>query len=37
MRVNFPEAAPWLQKYDVTPDGQRFVFVRTVAKQQPPQ
>jgi Tol biopolymer transport system component len=35
MRGNFPEEAPWLQKYDVTPDGQRFVFVRTVAKQQP--
>jgi Tol biopolymer transport system component len=32
MRGNFPEEAPWLQKYDVTADGQRFVFVRTVAK-----
>jgi Tol biopolymer transport system component len=32
MRGNFPEEAPWLQKYDVTPDGQRFVFVRTVVK-----
>jgi hypothetical protein len=32
MRGNFPEEAPWLQKYDVTADGQRFVFVRAVAK-----
>jgi Tol biopolymer transport system component len=32
MRGNFPEEAPWLQKYDVSADGQRFVFVRTVAK-----
>jgi eukaryotic-like serine/threonine-protein kinase len=32
MRGNFPEEAPWLQKYDVTADGQKFVFVRTVAK-----
>jgi eukaryotic-like serine/threonine-protein kinase len=32
MRGNFPEEAPWLQKYDVTADGGRFVFVRTVAK-----
>jgi eukaryotic-like serine/threonine-protein kinase len=32
MRGNFPEEAPWLQKYDVTADGQRFVFVRTVSK-----
>jgi Tol biopolymer transport system component len=32
MRGNFPEEAPWLQKYDVTADGQRFVFVRTVTK-----
>ena len=30
MKGNFPEEAPWLQKYDVTNDGQRFVFVRTV-------
>ena len=28
MRGNFPEEAPWLQKYDVTADGQRFLFVR---------
>jgi Tol biopolymer transport system component len=33
MRGNFPEEAPWLQKYAVTADGQRFVFVRTVPKQ----
>jgi eukaryotic-like serine/threonine-protein kinase len=32
MRGNFPEEAPWLQKYDVTADGERFVFVRTVSK-----
>jgi hypothetical protein len=32
MRGNFPEEAPWLQKYDATADGQRFVFVRTVPK-----
>jgi len=32
MRGNFPEEAPWLAKYDVTRDGQRFVFVRTVVK-----
>jgi hypothetical protein len=32
MRGNFPEEAPWLQKYDVTTDGQRFLFVRTVIK-----
>ncbi len=32
MRGNFPEEAPWLQKYDVTADGQRIVFVRTVPK-----
>ncbi|MBM3724727.1 MAG: hypothetical protein FJW40_04800 [Acidobacteria bacterium] len=25
---NFPDEAPWLPKYDVAPDGQRFVFVR---------
>lgn len=32
MRGNFPEEAPWLQKYDVSADGQRFVFVRTVPR-----
>jgi eukaryotic-like serine/threonine-protein kinase len=32
MRGNFPEEMPWLQKYDVTGDGQRFVFVRTVGR-----
>lgn len=32
MRGNFPEEAPWLAKYAVTADGQRFVFVRTVSK-----
>lgn len=30
MRGNFPEEAPWLAKYAVAADGQRFVFVRTV-------
>jgi Tol biopolymer transport system component len=29
MKGNFPEEAPWLAKYDVAPDGQKFVFVRT--------
>lgn len=28
MYGNFPEEAPWLAKYDVSADGQRFVFVR---------
>jgi hypothetical protein len=32
MRGNFPEEAPWLQKFDVSADGQRFVFVRSVSK-----
>jgi hypothetical protein len=32
MRGNFPEEAPWLQKCDVSADGQRFVFVRTAPK-----
>lgn len=32
MRGNFPEEAPCLQKYNVTRDGQRFVFVRTVPR-----
>jgi eukaryotic-like serine/threonine-protein kinase len=32
MRGNFPEEAPWLAKYDVAPDGGKFVFVRTVRK-----
>ncbi len=32
MRGNFPEEAPWLAKYDVTADGQKFVFVRTIPK-----
>jgi Tol biopolymer transport system component len=30
MRGNFPDESPWLHRYDVTDDGQRFVFVRTV-------
>lgn len=32
MRGNFPEEAPWLQKYAVTADGQKFVFVRSTVK-----
>ncbi|MFN7920506.1 MAG: hypothetical protein U0Q16_10440 [Bryobacteraceae bacterium] len=32
MKGNFPEEAPWLPKYDVTADGQKFVFVGTVKK-----
>ena len=32
MRGNFPEEAPYLAKYDVTKDGQRFLFVRTVPR-----
>ena len=32
MRGNFPEEAPWLAKYDVAADGQKFVFVRTLPK-----
>ena len=32
MRGNFPDESPWLHKYAVTGDGQRFVFVRTVAR-----
>jgi len=32
MRGNFPEEAPWLAKYDVSPDGGKFVLVRTVGK-----
>lgn len=28
MRGNFPDESPWLHRYDVTDDGQRFVFVR---------
>ncbi|MFN8060355.1 MAG: hypothetical protein U0Q12_14455 [Vicinamibacterales bacterium] len=30
MKGNFPDEMPWLQKYDVTADGARFVFVRQV-------
>lgn len=32
MKGNFPDEAPWLAKYDVSADGQRFVFVRTVGR-----
>ena len=28
MRGNFQDEAPWLHKYDVTDDGQKFLFVR---------
>lgn len=30
MRGNFPDESPWLHRYDVTADGERFVFVRRV-------
>ena len=30
MRGNFPDESPWLHRYDVTADGERFVFVRKV-------
>lgn len=30
MMGNFPDESPWVAKYDVTADGQRFVFVRKV-------
>ena len=29
LKGNFPDETPWRHKYDVTRDGQRFVFVRT--------
>ncbi|MBM3737922.1 MAG: hypothetical protein FJW39_19240 [Acidobacteria bacterium] len=29
MKGNFPEESPWVAKYDVSADGQKFVFVRT--------
>jgi len=32
MMGNFPDEAPWLAKYDVAADGQRFVFVRRVVR-----
>jgi Tol biopolymer transport system component len=32
MRGNFQDEAPWLHKYDVTADGQRFLFVRLVGQ-----
>ncbi len=32
MMGNFPDEAPWLAKYDVTGDGQRFVFVRRLVR-----
>jgi len=32
MYGNFPEESPWLAKYDVSADGQRFVFVRKVVR-----
>lgn len=30
MKGNFPDEAPWLARYDVAADGQKFVFVRRV-------
>jgi hypothetical protein len=32
MKGNFPDEAPYLAKYDVSGDGQQFVFVRTVSR-----
>ena len=31
MKGNFPDEAPWLAKYDVTADGQKFIFVGRAA------
>jgi Tol biopolymer transport system component len=36
MRGNFPDEMPWLHKYDVTHDGQRLLFVRTVPAERSP-
>ena len=32
MKGHFPDEAPWLAKYDVTPEGDRFLFVRTAPR-----
>jgi Tol biopolymer transport system component len=32
MKGSFPDEAPYLARYDVTADGQQFVFVRTVSR-----
>jgi Tol biopolymer transport system component len=32
MMGNFPDESPWVAKFDVTGDGQKFVFVRRVAR-----
>jgi Tol biopolymer transport system component len=32
MMGNFPDESPWVAKYDVTGDGQKFVFVRKAAR-----
>jgi len=32
MMGNFPDESPWVAKFDVTADGQKFVFVRKVAR-----
>ena len=32
MMGNFPDESPWVAKYDVTGDGQKFVFVRKAAQ-----
>ena len=37
MKGNFPEEAPWLAKYDVSADGQRFLFVRKAVQRLQPQ
>ena len=37
MKGNFPEEAPWLAKYDVSADGQLFLFVRKAVQRSQPQ
>ena len=32
MKGNFPEESPWIAKYDVSADGQRFLFVRKAVR-----
>jgi hypothetical protein len=32
MKGNFPDESPCTSRYDVTADGQRFVFVRKVVR-----
>ncbi len=32
VKGNFPEESPWIAKYDVSADGQRFLFVRKAVR-----